>query len=778
MVRYTSKGVKKMSGEEEKENLEAFGRIQVLEGGEITEVLIKGQIYMRWLSNDEAARRMAVSQLYETGKGTQEEIARAFGIHINSVYNYVNSYKADGIKGLVNEASGPKEAWKITAGVKFKILEVAFRNRRMALEEITEVLEKRWKEKISINSVRRVLIEAGVIDEKVRENGREEEQGELFEDGEFSLGYNNICGDDSEGLGNKLDVIDEERILDIEEEVKDRRGYSKSQRMYIDRLERDSAEINIEKGDYSAYAGGLLFLPLLKRYDYISLIKRIIKIKTQEGYSLEELSKTLFYYDVFGFSSVENFKTVYSEEFGILIGKSSAPSIYTIRRFMEKVRGLKCGERLMEEFGKGYLKSGLVKWGVLYIDEHFLPYHGVQTITMGWFTVRNKPLKGGCNFLSVDEEYNPFIFLVRPSSEDLVEKIPELIKKAKVLAKESGIVDDKLTVIFDREGYSAELFRELSDEKSESCAKFISWAKYADTWVNEYKEEEFSNKVMVKYKVQEGDKVEYFETERQMSKYGKIRAIVIMSGRKKQRTAIYTNDKKSSAEEIINLICTRWGQENLHKALKANHYIDYFPGKGLYDSDEVEEQPMVGNREVRELKQERAAQLTKLNKLKVSVADKVLNLREQKEIKEEETEMVCEITSTEAKITLINEKIDKLPKEIKFEEAHNGTKLYDLDYEKKRFLDSIKIFSYHMQKQMCAMLLNYYDKKKEIWPAMRMIVNRGGNVRLEKGKLVVRLKRFSDPEIDNAARHLCEDLNRMSPVTLDKFQLPMRYEVV
>ncbi len=67
--------------------------------------------------------------------------------------------------------------------------------------------------------------------------------------------------------------------------------------------------------------------------------------------------------------------------------------------------------------------------------------------------------------------------------------------------------------------------------------------------------------------------------------------------------------------------------------------------------------------------------------------------------------------------------------------------------------------------------------KKEVWPAMSMIVERGGLVKLEEGRLQVTLRRFKDREIDYAARHLCEDLNRMSAVTLDRFHFPIRYQV-
>jgi hypothetical protein len=58
-----------------------------------------------------------------------------------------------------------------------------------------------------------------------------------------------------------------------------------------------------------------------------------------------------------------------------------------------------------------------------------------------------------------------------------------------------------------------------------------------------------------------------------------------------------------------------------------------------------------------------------------------------------------------------------------------------------------------------------------------MIVDRAGEVKLEDGEVRVRLRRFTNPEIDYAARRLCEDLNGMAPRTLDRFRIPLRYEV-
>ncbi len=79
---------------------------------------------------------------------------------------------------------------------------------------------------------------------------------------------------------------------------------------------------------------------------------------------------------------------------------------------------------------------------------------------------------------------------------------------------------------------------------------------------------------------------------------------------------------------------------------------------------------------------------------------------------------------------------------------------------------------------MCRMLLKHYKVKNEIYPVLSMVVKRGGDIKLEDGRLRVRLQRFSNPEIDYTARRLCEELNEMSPVTMGKFRLPIVYEVV
>lgn len=387
----------------------------------------------------------------------------------------------------------------------------------------------------------------------------------------------------------------------------------------------------------------------------------------------------------------------------------------------------------MDEFAVAYLKSELAAWGVLYIDGHFMPYYGMYPISKGWHGVRQMPMKGSYNFLAVDEQFTPWLFLIRSCSEDLLQRIPELIEKAKKLGEQAGVVRerlDKLIVVFDREGYSAELYRYL-DGKDQGDGKrralFISWAKYADKWVNDLAEDQFNRVAHVSYEIQKTEDIAYLETTRAMSKYGKIRAVVIQNARDKKRSAIYTNGgaEEIGAERIVALLCRRWGEENAIKALLHRHLIDYTPG---YFLEDLEKQPLVDNPQVKELKVQRAGLVSELNRLKIELADHLLERPAHKRRKpsRSQQEVLELIAVVESKVLLADQQLDMLPAEISFDAAHDGEKLLQLNHEKKRLLDCIKVFACNLQAQMCRRLLQHYDWQKEVLPALAMIVERTG----------------------------------------------------
>jgi len=744
-------------------------------------VLVNGVFFMGWKKEEHEVRRLAIVLLYKARIADQAALSEAFGVHINSVGKYVSRYEREGLEGLLEHRRGPRRRWKVDAERRRLILEIAVRDGLSGEEEIRIALKGKGVA-VSRGSVHEVLEENGLTEG--REGGdEEEEQGGLFDgtgddqQGVLSFGGYLAATEDAKGDGDGRECGQgrEAGNDSVEERPGAKRWYSSAQRKYLDRL---------SEGDYNAYAGGLLLAALIERYSFVPILKRVISIPSHEGYSLEEMCLTLLYLDVFGFRSIEDYKRAYAEEFGVLLGRAESPSVYSIRRFLHRVRELKRGEELIDEFATEYLKSGLAKWGIVYIDGHFLPYYGLFPIMKGWHTVRQKPMKGSYSFMGVDEQFRPWIFLVRSAGEDLLQKIPEIVRKAREIGRKAGIEEQRLNrmvVIFDREGYSAQLFRVLDGREGGSArVVFVSWAKYMDKWIYQIPEESFTKEVEVAYEIKRAQQISYHETARTMSGYGKIRAVVIQSGKDKRRAAIYTNAEESelSSEDVVRCICRRWGEENLIKELLHKHMIDYTPG---YVREVLETQPLVDNPAVQELKKNKATLLSEVSRLKVAFADCEIKRRnrsgEEGRSGDDVTGLLTDILRREAEIGEVEKQIKALPVRVPFPVAHEGKRLIQQNYEKKRFLDCIKVFGYNMEKQLCAILFPYYPRSKEVYPALSMIVRRGGYLKLVGGRLRVQLRRFQNREIDYAARHLCEEVNGMKPVTVDKYRIPLCFEV-
>jgi len=740
---------------------------------------------MSWVTEDDLSPRLAIAQLCQTGLASREELARVFQISIRSVQKYVQVFGERGAGGLAAGKRGPKGRWKVSAALRGEILFIALHEGIFDCEGIRRRLEG-WGEDVSIPSIRQVLLENGIRQgisvPEAKSQQRDlllpsEEEGQRW----LELGGCNMPAEQTVSPRESKQGEEEPapRVTvqsNLSRGMRAKRFYSRAQRVYLDRLEH---------GQYSAYAGGLLLIPLVGQYSFLPVLERTLDVGSRQGHAFQQLCLTLLYMDVFRFRSLEDFKRAYRREFGLLAGRLYSPSHFTLRRFLHEVRKLGKGEELMEQFAGEYLKSGIARWGVLYIDGHFLPYHGMFPITKGWHAVRKIPMKGSYHFIAVDEEFTPWMFLIRSSSEDLRQKIPEIVEKVKRIARDVGLKEkeaERIIVVFDREGYSGELYRCLDGRDKDDGKRraiFISWAKYTK-WVYEIPEEELDGRVVVRYKIRKPKKFKYCETERRMPKYGKIRTVVVQREADKKRAAIYTNGKAQElkTETVVRIMCRRWGEENLIKSLMEKHFINYTPG---YVREQLAEQPMVDNPKVLELKKRKARLAGTVHKAKARFTDEILKEADEesrlKELKEGQPELLQQIVTTESQILLIDLEIDKLPAKVPFQQAHADKRLLKLNHEKKRFLDCIKVFSYNVQMKMCELLLGHYDAPKEILPALSMILNRGGHVKLQGQQLRVRLRRFTNPEIDYAARRLCEDLNSLNPRTLDPFRHTIHYEI-
>jgi len=154
------------------------------------------------------------------------------------------------------------------------------------------------------------------------------------------------------------------------------------------------------------------------------------------------------------------------------------------------------------------------------------------------------------------------------------------------------ITDKPLTLIFDRGGFSQELFIKLRDDYPDIT--FITWAAENSLSIDDKIRN--INEALLKLSLihlkTKKVKVKLADIEIPIGRYGPMRAIILFVPESNKRIAILTNDLLRDKKEITFLMINHWGQENFFKLMKKDYHIDYHPG---YDTKEIESALLIKN---------------------------------------------------------------------------------------------------------------------------------------------------------------------------------------
>ena len=510
----------------------------------------------------------------------------------------------------------------------------------------------------------------------------------------------------------------------------------------------------LRRGQRCKYVGGLLYNPILNRLHFNSIIEAIYAEfydQQKTGYPLAAIFQTLFYMLFFHFPSIESLKKANRLDYGILIGQQRLPAPKVIHRALNQLRGRNRSSKLMKEFACGFVRNNLIEVGLLYFDEHFLPYYGIEHIPAGFFSQRRLAIGGNHQFWAHDREGRPFFVITTTARLKLRDMIPNLIQRAQEITGRK-----KLTVVFDRGGYDIKLFETINKYKT---VTFITWAKYLTKGtldqVPEGEYQDFSvttAKGQVKYRLY--DTTRTIKEGRTKSNRGrklkrlKVRMIVLWRLATNKKSAIYTNDFGSPKEQLAKPIARRWGaQENIFQKMMRRYNLNYHPG---YYLEELIDQPLVDNPQVKKLKKT-------IKKLKLSIVREKSNLATH----------LLDLKNVNISVERYRQRQVKLL----------GKKLSQFDLEKKKIYDVIQIAAYNSEQMLLDLLKKHYHNKRDIEQILDKIINHGGSIKLYNGKLYVLLDPIATPRYRRAAVGLCQEINQMQPKTNDRFGFPIFFKV-
>lgn len=305
---------------------------------------------------------------------------------------------------------------------------------------------------------------------------------------------------------------------------------------------------------------------------------------------------------------------------------------------------------------------------------------------------------------------------------------------------------------------------------------FYTWRKDVPSQINEIPEEAFkASLVKLKY---EKMIAKYLDETIFLKDYGKIRCISVIHPKSKKRSQILTNDWNSKAKEAVQIMFSRWAQENFFKIMKERYHLDYFPG---YDIEELENQPLVKNPKLlgaKRAKKKLQVELARIRKKFVTrFTAKKRNAISLAQYKQRQAALINEMKILKERIAQINREMKRLPPRISPLEVYSKRRFSICDFEKKRFFDLIKIVAHNIEQEMTKAFSSYYTRK-DCYQVMRMIPERTTEVKLiNNDTLLVKIKDLGTDRMNQIARKFLTEINNLRGRTLDKFRLKLLFDV-
>ncbi len=186
-------------------------------------------------------------------------------------------------------------------------------------------------------------------------------------------------------------------------------------------------------------------------------------------------------------------------ELGKLLGLDRVPEVRCLRNKLAALSRDDAPKKWAGLLSQDWFKDEPERAGALYVDGHVRLYHGSQTDLPKRFVSRQRLcLRGTTDYWVNDILGRPFFAVERPIDHGLLEVlrsdiVPRLLKEVPGQPTEAELKADRyrsrFVILFDREGYSPEFFREMWQDHRIACITYHKYPK-GDWPVTEFAEVE------------------------------------------------------------------------------------------------------------------------------------------------------------------------------------------------------------------------------------------------------------------------------------------------
>jgi hypothetical protein len=401
--------------------------------------------------------------------------------------------------------------------------------------------------------------------------------------------------------------------------------------------------------------------------------------------------------------------------------------------------------------------------GRLYLDGHVRVYHGHQTPLPKRYVAREKLcLRGTTDYWINDREGRPFFVVNTAANPGLIavlrqEIIPRLVKEVPHQPTEAELQADpwrcRFVMIFDREGYSPELFAELWGQR-------IAAQTYRKGALEDWPVAEFQEYEVV---LPNGEKQSLKLAERGVWLGQKLWLREIRRlGADGHQTAVISTDFQSDLVQIARQMFARWAQENWFK-----YMIEHFGLESLvtHQLEPVSATTRVVNPAARAVGSQiksKAAQLSR-RRAEYGAGELAgpLEVKVAEAYQSRQTQLRQTIEALENEVAALKQKRQGLPAHVTLGELPPAEQFQQLARAKKHLVDTIKMVAYRAETALAMSLRQHMARTDDARALLREIFGTAADLCPDEsaGTLTVNLHHLSNAGSDRLATKMAEELN-------------------
>jgi transposase len=683
-----------------------------------------------WTEDDRATQRLVAAQLVNAKLSTRVEVARVFGLHVNTVSRIAQQVAAEGVTASIGRKRGPHGPFKVTPAVVAEL-------RRSVEDGLTEraaqrQLEQRLKIKLSQPQVHRVM-------SRLKQERAEQP----------SLAALPVAAD--EGEGAPLAPAAKPEFGGPESQA-----FNQPEQAFV-----EPVALTLAPGQSmsSRYLGLMLFYPALQVVGLLELAAQVYQLAGTLRFGVQQVFTELFCLALLQEPSVERVKHLLRTDLGAVMGRSKAACVKTLRRKLDELSQQRQAAHLGTLLARHWLEVGLINASYLYVDGHTKVYNGTRLVPEVWDSHRRMPLPGIVQYFVNDLHGRPLLVVAEDVRGNLAKSLPSVIAAVRKV-----VGDRRFTVIFDRGGYDGQLFTWLVEQGLD----FITYQRgevHLDDDLFTRREVRWGGQ-RVRFRIAE-DAVTVGES-------GPWRRIVIWTPGHQRPILTSVDPNAVAAARVGALMLTRWRQENFFKYARAHLGLDMLTTYAAETAVDHEVPNPAAKAATAELKRLR----TTAQKLRAALGRALVLDTDQPPTVDRphsrarrtphvppttRAALISQLQTLEMQIEETRSNLRSLPARVPLSSLGPLPQVPRL--ERKLIIDVVKIAAYNAQSWLADHLARHYTNTNDLHDLLRSFAELSGTlIRQSDGGLHVCLQPPDQPLHRRALTGLCADLNLGRPI--------------